>query len=358
MEHSKSKQMKSYLLRSLIIVLVISCNKRKNDSFTLSGKIEGNYDSYIYLKYEDQIDSVLVMDSKFRFTGKTTQPTQSSLSTGSPNSKEQTQLASFMLENSQINVTLKLGNMNLRGSEIKTLDIESISGSNAQKIKDDFEHNLEKTFYKKEDSIKAKLLFHKLNEFVTKNPTSELAGNYVARLNGFYGYLNADQLEMLLEKMDTTYQTKNDLFKINSMISREEILRVGSNPPKVELPNREGRYINSKMFEGKLVLLEFWASWCAPCRSMNPELLKVYNEFSRENFEILGISIDKDKTAWKKAIEEDKLEWTQTIDSTREIIKSFKISGIPFNVLLNRNGKIISTDLKPNELRKIIESKI
>jgi peroxiredoxin len=142
------------------------------------------------------------------------------------------------------------------------------------------------------------------------------------------------------------------------MISRKEILKVGSNPPEIELPNGEDKYINSKMFEGKLVLLEFWASWCAPCRSMNPELLKVYNEFSRENFEILGISIDKDKKAWKKAIEDDKLEWTQTIDTTRETIKSFKISGIPFNVLLNRNGKIISTDLKPNELRKIIESKI
>ena len=350
--------MKSFALYISILVFLLSCNKEENKTFTLNGKIEGDFDSYIYLKYNDHLDSILIENSRFQFKGSVSHPTESFLYPGSPNSKEQMGIAAFMLENSNINITLKSGSLNYNGSEIKLLDIDSITGSRTQIIQKEFENDLLTSFRNETDSIKAVLLFPKLNEFVSKHHESELAGKYVAELNSFYGYLDAIQLEMLLKKMDTAYQTKKDLDHIKSMISQKRVLGVGNKPPEIELPNQQGVNINSGIFRGKIVLLEFWASWCAPCRRSNPDLLNVYNKFSREKFEILGVSIDKDKTAWLKAIDEDNIVWPQTIDTLGISKDKFKISTIPYNVLLDEEGKILATELKPNELREILETKI
>src|SRR5664279_4639151 len=110
-----------------------------------------------------------------------------------------------------------------------------------------------------------------------------------------------------------------------------------------------GKPISLSSFKGKYVLVDFWASWCGPCRAENPNVLKAYIEFKDKNFTILGVSLDKDKDAWEKAIGDDKLAWTQVSDLkfwNSKAVEIFQFQGIPFNVLIDPQGKIIAQELR------------
>ena len=346
---------------TLLIIFVISvgCMQKESQSFTLTGSIAGDFQGYICLNYEDKTDSTLVEDSEFRFQGKVAHPTEVTLLTSSPNSKVISSVVSFMLENSEIEVALNYGSSTLDGAEVKLLDLDSISGSVSQRLADDFLAVMNTTYRKEsDDSLRSEILFTNLNDLVSKNPKSELAGKYVAGYANRSGYLEAHQLQSLLAKMDTSYQKPSDLRYIKNLISRRESLAIGNAPPSIHLPDLNGEMVGADLYKGKFVLLEFWASWCAPCRRSNPALLKVYNDYGGNEFEILGVSIDQDISAWKKAVAEDHLTWVQAVDTLRQTTKDFDITTIPFNVLLDREGKIIATDLKPEELREVLASKI
>ena len=101
------------------------------------------------------------------------------------------------------------------------------------------------------------------------------------------------------------------------------------------------------------MLIDFWASWCGPCRMENPNVVKAYNEFKGKNFTILGVSLDKDKDSWKKAIAQDHLNWTQMSDLkywNSQAVETFGFQGIPFNVLVDPSGKVIAESLRGEDL--------
>lgn len=110
-----------------------------------------------------------------------------------------------------------------------------------------------------------------------------------------------------------------------------------------------GQEISLSSFKGKYVLIDFWASWCGPCRAENPNLLKAYNSYQSKGFTIVGISLDTDASKWKKAIKDDQLPWTQLSDlKGREnaIAKYYNVRGIPWNILVDKDGKIVAKDLR------------
>ena len=114
--------------------------------------------------------------------------------------------------------------------------------------------------------------------------------------------------------------------------------------------------------KGKYLLIDFWASWCGPCRAENPNLVKVYNKYRGKNFHILGVSLDRpgQKEKWMKAIYDDKLEWTQVSDLqfwNNEVAKQYGIRAIPQNLLLDPEGKIIAKNIRGEELEnKVAEA--
>jgi peroxiredoxin len=133
---------------------------------------------------------------------------------------------------------------------------------------------------------------------------------------------------------------------------------IGKDAPELDLPDAGGKTIPLSTFKGKYVLVDFWASWCGPCRAENPNVLKAYIQFKDKNFTILGVSLDKDKGAWEKAIGEDKLAWTQVSDLkfwNSKAVEIFQFQGIPFNVLIDPQGKIIAQELRGPELENKLQ---
>ena len=111
-------------------------------------------------------------------------------------------------------------------------------------------------------------------------------------------------------------------------------------------------------FHGKIVLLEFWGSWCGPCRESNPELVKIYNEFKNRGFELLGVGAETSRDVWLKAIEKDKLTWTNVTDlkgDKNTVALMYGVSYYPTNFLIDKKGNIIARDLQGDKLRKMLK---
>lgn len=137
---------------------------------------------------------------------------------------------------------------------------------------------------------------------------------------------------------------------------------IGKQAPQFSMPDVNGKNISLSSFKGKYLLVDFWASWCGPCRMENPNVVKTYNEFKDKNFTILGVSLDKEKEPWRQAIQDDKLTWTHVSDLkywSSAAVEVFQFDGIPFNILLDPQGKIIAQDLRgeglENKLREVLK---
>ncbi|MBK6937221.1 MAG: AhpC/TSA family protein [Chitinophagaceae bacterium] len=136
---------------------------------------------------------------------------------------------------------------------------------------------------------------------------------------------------------------------------------VGKPAPDFSMPDPNGKEIRLSSFRGKYVLVDFWASWCKPCRMENPFIVKAYNRFKNKNFTVLGVSLDSNgkKDTWLKAVIQDSLAWTHVSDLmywSSPIIQLYKIEGIPFNVLVDPQGKVIAEALRGEDLEKKLET--
>ena len=124
---------------------------------------------------------------------------------------------------------------------------------------------------------------------------------------------------------------------------------VGQVAPEIAMKSPTGDTLKLSQLRGKVVLIDFWASWCRPCRMENPNVKKVYDRFHNKGFEILGVSLDKDKSAWTGAIKQDGLPWKHVSDLAfwnNAVAQQYGVSSIPYTVLVDRDGKVLAKNLR------------
>lgn len=157
--------------------------------------------------------------------------------------------------------------------------------------------------------------------------------------------------------MDTTKFTKWDLINLNKILSVKDKLYKGKKIKDFVLQQSNGEEIKISDFRGKTTLIDFWASWCGPCRITHPKLKEIYNKHS-DNLNIISLSFDEDKEDWLSAVKKDKLNWINVIDTKgweSEIANYYGVTSLPFNILIDEEGKIITTNIKPYELEEILK---
>lgn len=128
--------------------------------------------------------------------------------------------------------------------------------------------------------------------------------------------------------------------------------------PEIALANPFGKIMKLSDLKGKVVLIDFWASWCGPCRAENPNVVKMYQKFKNKGFTIFSVSLDEDASKWKEAISKDKLEWDFHVSDLKgwksSVVANYGVEGIPFTVLVNKEGKIIGKNLRGEKLEETL----
>jgi len=192
-------------------------------------------------------------------------------------------------------------------------------------------------------------LFAKLSAlrlgFVKKYPDSYFSLNLADETSSSGDVATFNKmLDALSERMRKTERFAS----LKVMAKGFNMNKLGNVAKAFELNTATGTPVSLTSYKGKYVLIDFWASWCAPCRAENPNVVKAYNEFKDKNFDILSISLDAKREEWLKAVKEDQLPWTQVIDKkgAGSVALAYAVTGIPDNVLLDPNGVIIGKGLR------------
>ncbi|MFN0083532.1 MAG: redoxin domain-containing protein [Ferruginibacter sp.] len=192
--------------------------------------------------------------------------------------------------------------------------------------------------------------------FVKNNPAS-LVSFYLTK-KALGQEMNAAKAEPMFLLLDAAIQNSEQGKEVKEMIEIGKRSMVGVTAADFTQPDTSGKIISLSSLRGKYVLVDFWASWCGPCRAESPTLVKAYNKYKTKNFEILSVSLDENKGRWLKAIKDDGYTWPQVSDlkQANDAALLYGISSIPFSFLLDPNGVIVARNLRGAELEKKLES--
>jgi peroxiredoxin len=199
-----------------------------------------------------------------------------------------------------------------------------------------------------------------LESFIRKHPNSDLS-LYVM---GIYSYVNQDipeEVISLLSTLGKELQQTDEMMAIRKTAEENKNFIKGAKAPDFTQTDTSGVAITLSSLQGKYVLIDFWASWCKPCRAQNPSMVRLYQKYKNKGFTILGVSLDAKKEAWLKAIHDDKLEWQHVSDLkfwSNAVAKQYKITSVPQNFLLDPKGVIIGKNLSEDDLDQLLEKEL
>jgi peroxiredoxin len=267
---------------------------------------------------------------------------------GSPDTKLYTEFNTYAMENRK-----KLSEIKQKQDSIQGIFQFFVNQNKDPRKADSLSQALEPGFNKlsEQSAILMKDADRYAASFIDKNPTSfanlaalQLFSNKEASFSYF---------ERVSESIKKKYPNQENLKLFYEYVEKMKRLNIGSLAPEIKLNTPDGKEIALSSFKGKVVLVDFWASWCGPCRKENPNVRKIYADFHSKGFEVFSVSLDKDKASWVKAIADDKLTWTHVSDLgywQSSVVPLYEIKGIPMTVLLDREGKIVAKNLRGEQL--------
>ena len=354
---------------SLMVVLVFACNSEKGqknesrtkDSYTLLGNLEGFADSSMVIMSAGNkpMDSALIIDDKFKFTGSIKQPMSVYL-----NVKGTRDFTTLWLEPSEITISAKRGEFRqakITGSELQKEDDLLRAQISPLRFKQDSLEQLLKPSMEpleQQNLIKSYLKFEKQEDSVYKAFIADYKASLVSAdiLNIYKTTWGKAITQTLYDGF--TKEVKNSTYgkAISEYLALNKALKIGD--PYVDFTMADIHGVTQQLSdsEGKVVLLEFWASWCGPCRAENPNLVNTYKTYQPKGFEIFAVSLDIDKEDWLAAIEKDNLPWLHVSDLKEENKAGliYGVNGIPDNFLIDENGIVIARNLRGEQLNEAL----
>lgn len=371
--------MKKTLLIAAMALPIITL--AQTDNFTITGKISTpSKDSKAYITYKNDgqniIDSVKLQNGNFTFKGQVATPSPVTLilsheDGGMRQSKDRFRV---YVDKGTTTLTAKdsIKYASVQGAKISTEYVDytsSFAKQTAALNALDREWATASDAEKNAGTIGEKLatLSGPLNEekraiqknYIAKNPNSYFSLLAIQEIAG--SQMNINEVDPLFKKLSENIRTSSEgqLFAKKIEVARRT--QLGAIAPDFSQADANGKQVKLSDFRGKYVLLDFWASWCLPCRKENPNIVAAYHKFKNKNFTVVGVALDdpSSRSNWLKVIEVDKLDWTQLSDLKgwgNEASILYGVAGIPQNYLIGPDGKILAVNLKGEMLHeKLIE---
>lgn len=195
-----------------------------------------------------------------------------------------------------------------------------------------------------------------LEGFIDKHPVSFASIAAVQQLPSedfWNSYVKAD------ENLFSKYPNSPYIKAFHEDVLSKKRLIIGAPAPEITMNTADGKPLSLSSLKGKIVLLDFWASWCSPCRAENPNVVAAYGKYKSKGFDVFSVSLDKDAGKWKQAVQKDNLAWTNHVCDFNAwqspVVSLYNFKGIPYNVLIDKKGNIIAKNLRGQDLEKKLE---